>query len=191
MAIPTVSRTTHQTTPARPSISPLSNTSRIVASSPIAARDASVKDFDRLEHSMADDDIDNVAEVGEPQDDRSSSLSEPEDEHGDAEDEDGADVDTLNGENVVTQRSLDIDSEAETERLDQTPQKLRKHADSLGRTPSKLSQAATAEEDLSEPPSPLPIGAGAASSTSTVATAGKLTPCQTGRKPALRTMRLT
>jgi len=51
---------------------------------------------------------------------------------------------------------------------------LRIHGDDVGKTPSKLSQAATAEDDLSEPPSPLPVGPGAASSTSTIATTGAL-----------------
>lgn len=115
------------------------------------------------------------AEIGEHQDDRSSSLSEPEDDNDDVEEVDGADEDTLNGDQLAAHRLLDDDSEAETERLEQTPQKLRKHADSLGRTPSKLNQAATADDELSEPLSPLAIGVGAASSTSTIATAGEYT----------------
>ena len=112
------------------------------------------------------------AEMGEQQDGRSSSLSEPDDDSDTAGHENGVDDDTLNDEDVPAHTSLEVDSEAETERLDQTPQKLRKHADSLGRTPSKLSQAATAEADFSDPLSPVPIGPGAASSTSTVATIG-------------------
>jgi hypothetical protein len=124
-------------------------------------------------------DLDNAldptsAEVGEQADDRSSSLSEPEDDNGDAEEQIGIDDDMVDGDGVVAHRSLEVDSEAETERLDQTPPKLRKHANSLGRTPSKLSRtAATVDEDLSDPPSPLPTGAGAASSTGTVTTAGE------------------
>ena len=115
------------------------------------------------------------AEIGEHNDDRSSSLSDPEDDNEDVEEGDGIDEDTLNGDERAARQLLDDDSEAETERLEQTPQKLRKHADSLGRTPSKLNQAATADDDLSEPLSPLAIGVGAASSTSTVATAGEYT----------------
>ena len=114
------------------------------------------------------------ADTAEQQDDRSSSLSDPQDEQDDHEELEGVDEDTLLGEQLSAQRSLEVDSEAETERLDQTPQKLQKQADLLGRTPSKLSQAATAEEDLSEPPSPLPMGVEAASSTSTVGTIGEL-----------------
>ena len=100
--------------------------------------------------------------------------------------------DTLDSEAVAAHRSLEVDSEAETERLDQTPQKSRKHADSLGRTPSKLSQAATADDDLSEPLSPVPIGPGAASSTSTVATTGEFhVVLENARLSDNRAMRLT
>lgn len=113
------------------------------------------------------------AEIGDVPDDRSSSLSEPEDI--DEEEERLAYV--ANGAKgavpLPAQKSLEVDSEAETERLEESPQKLRKHADDVGRTPSKLSKAAGVEDDLSEPPSPLPAGPGAASSTSTVDTAGK------------------
>lgn len=133
-----------------------------------------MKDAEKLEHGAADHNTDNGdAELEEHHDDGSSSLSDPDDDNEDAEHESGVDEDTLLADDVAAQRS-EVDSEAETERLDQTPQKLRKHADSLGRTPSKLIHAATAEEDISDPPSPLPTGVGAASSTSTVATAGKL-----------------
>ena len=116
-----------------------------------------------------------AADLGDDQDDdRSSSLSEPEDEPDEENDQDGMTATLGEGHQLTTQRSLDVDSEAETERLEQTPQKLRKHANSIGKTPSKLSHAATAEDELSDPPSPLPTGAGVASSTSTVATEGKL-----------------
>ncbi|KAK5127130.1 hypothetical protein LTR85_008490 [Meristemomyces frigidus] len=118
-----------------------------------------------------------AAELGEEQDDRSSSLSEPEDEQDEEELHNGLTAAFERRPELSAQKSLDVDSEAETERLEETPQKLRKHADSVGRTPSKLSQAATVEDELSEPPSPIPVGAGAASSTSTVATAGRLTQC--------------
>lgn len=125
--------------------------------------------------AQADAEVDNAvdaatAEVGELPDDRSSSLSEPDDEQDLAELDNGGIGQVQDGEQLEAQRSLDVDSEAETDRLDQTPQKSRQHADSIGKTPSKLSRAATVEDELSEPPSPLPRDAGAASSTSTVAT---------------------
>lgn len=107
-------------------------------------------------------------------DDRSSSLSEPEDEPDEEELHNGARAGVGNGAPHASQRSLDVDSEAETEMLDQTPQKAQKYAEGVAKTPSKLSQAAVAEDELSDPPSPLPMGAGVASSTSTLATAGKL-----------------
>lgn len=115
------------------------------------------------------------ADVGDDQDDRSSSLSEPED----IDDEDGFPTalrDVRNGQaEFNAQHSLDVDSEAETERLDQTPDKARKLAENVGRTPSKLSHAATAEEteDHSDLSPILPAAPGAASSTSTIETAGK------------------
>ncbi|KAK0823143.1 Transcriptional regulatory protein [Friedmanniomyces endolithicus] len=124
-----------------------------------------------------EDDLDNAAdgttaENGYLQDDRSSSLSDPEDEQ---DEDEGLDEPNRSGGQavqLVAQRSVDDDSEAETERLDNTPQKPLQHADSLGRTPSKLNQAATAEDELSEPRSPLQMDIGAASSTSTNGTLG-------------------
>lgn len=115
------------------------------------------------------------AEVGDHlRDDRSSSLSDPEDLLDQSEGPNGVDSDAVEGEELPAAPLSEVDSEAETERLSQTPQKLRKLADNVGRTPSKLSQAAMADdEELSDPPSPLPAGAGAASSTSTVATVGE------------------
>lgn len=122
------------------------------------------------------DAVEAEAEIGDVPDDRSSSLSEPEDVDEDVE----ALGFVTNGSRDTalppTQKNLEVDSEAETERLEESPQKMRQHADSIGRTPSKLSKAATVEDDLSEPPSPLPTGPGAASSTSTVETAGKAFP---------------
>jgi len=116
------------------------------------------------------------AEIGDIPDDRSSSLSEPED----LDDDDDTLAFVANGAKSTipppAQKTLDVDSEAETERLDDSPQKRRQHADSVGRTPSKLSKAAGVEDELSEPPSPLPTGPGAASSTSTIETAGKASP---------------
>ena len=171
--MPAVSRSTHQTSPVRPSISPLSTASKPPKSSPIATRDAITKESDVFEHVATDDEVDiGDTENGGPQDDGSSSLSDPDDDNDDAEHEVDENEDALIGEDIAPQRS-EVDSEAETERLDQTPQKLRNHGDSLGRTPSKLSQAAMAEVELSGPPSPLATGVGAASSTSTVATTGE------------------
>jgi hypothetical protein len=116
------------------------------------------------------------AEIGDIPDDRSSSLSEPEDVD---DEEEGLSYVTngARGHNLPpAQKTLEVDSEAETERLEESPQKLRQHADIIGRTPSKLSKAAGIEDDLSEPPSPLPAGPGAASSTSTIETVGKASP---------------
>ncbi|EME87165.1 uncharacterized protein MYCFIDRAFT_84239 [Pseudocercospora fijiensis CIRAD86] len=151
----------------RPSISPLS-----ARASPVAVREAALQNANALDESI-DGNI-NGAEVGDQDDDRSSSLSEPEDDD---------EVDLVPGTAVVNtetsgelaiHQSLEVDSEAETERLDQTPTKLRKDADITGKTPSKLSQAALAVDDLSDPPSPIPpAGPGAASSTSTIETTGE------------------
>lgn len=112
---------------------------------------------------------------GEEDDDSSSSLSEPEDDSEEEEEtaRNGFRDEQAEGGPPASQRSIEVDSEAETERLDQTPQKAQKYADGTGRTPSKLSQAATAEDELSDPLSPLPAGAGVTSGTSTLATAGK------------------
>ncbi|CAK4031659.1 hypothetical protein AC578_10660 [Lecanosticta acicola] len=141
------------TTP-RPSISPLST-----RASPAAVRRTPV---------TADDQDD---------DDRSSSLSEPED---DIEDDATPNIaefdpkhDVPSSEERAAHQSVEVDSEAETERIDQTPAKARKEADATQKTPSKLNQAATADDDLSDPPSPIPAGPGAASSTSTIETASK------------------
>lgn len=133
-----------------------------------------------MQHSNAEDDenLPEGSDVGatenpELADDQSSSLSEPDDE----EDEDARQLLDLKYSRMTTDEriathSLDIDSEAETERLEQTPSKTRRQAENMGRTPSKLSQAATAD-DLSDPPSPLPAGPDGASSTSTGGTMGK------------------
>jgi hypothetical protein len=113
-----------------------------------------------------------TADVAELADDRSSSLSEPDEE----DDEDTHMLDiryrSTTGDDRSGVRSNDIDSEAETERLDQTPSRLRKRADSTGKTPSKLSHAATAD-DLSDPPSPLHAAGNGALSTSTAGTIGR------------------
>jgi hypothetical protein len=175
-------RSTHHTparTPTpRPSISPLSTASKAPRGSPIATRDATMREVE-LEHLGAEalEAADHPeAEIGDIPDDRSSSLSEPEDV--DDEDEGLSYVaNGARGHNLPpAQKTLEVDSEAETERLEESPQKLRQHADNIGRTPSKLSKAAGIEDDLSEPPSPLPAGPGAASSTSTIETVGKASP---------------
>lgn len=114
------------------------------------------------------------AEVGDDRDDRSSSsLSDPIDDDDEEEHVNGTKADKETAEQASVHQSLEVDSEAETERLDQTPDKTRKQGDNAGKTPSKLKQAAAVDDDLSDPPSPTLAGPGAASSTSTVGTAGK------------------
>jgi hypothetical protein len=139
-----------------------------------------MRDAEADEDALADD-IDTLpADVGDDQDDRSSSLSEPEDDL----EENGEDIGSSSGntaaEELTAHQSMEVDSEAETERLDHTPDKLRKVADNVGRTPSKLSHAATADDealdDLSEPPSPIPNMQDGISSTSTTDAAGSLLP---------------
>ncbi|KAK0250137.1 Transcriptional regulatory protein [Friedmanniomyces endolithicus] len=163
--------TSRASTP-RPSISPLSTASK-PNRSPELTRDTAIGIAVAQEDANLDITADGTtAENGDLQDDRSSSLSDPEDEQDEVEGLDEADGSGGQAVQLVAQRSVDDDSEAETERLDNTPQKLLQHADGLGRTPSKLSQAATAEDELSEPPSPLQMDVGAASSTSTNGTLG-------------------
>ncbi|KAK5731836.1 hypothetical protein LTR17_011048 [Elasticomyces elasticus] len=146
----------------RPSISPLSTANR----SPEATRDT-VLNNDAMQ-AEADNGI-----HGDLQDDSSSILSDPDDERDDFVSANAAIGNRTPQPQLVAQSTKEDDSEAETERLENTPQKLFQHADSTGRTPSKLSQAATVEEELSEPPSPLQMNTGAASSTSTVGPIGK------------------
>lgn len=157
----------------RPSISPLSAASKANKQSPIATRDAMMQDADLQEDIERNHAAANGEGLGHDEDEGSSELSEPDDEMDDEEQGNGIDGDILDEEVATAQKSLEVDSEAETERLDQTPHRQHRQADALGKTPSKLSQAATAEDELSEPPSPLPTGPGAASSTSTVATVGE------------------
>jgi hypothetical protein len=182
-----VSRRTEHTALNRPSISPLSTKT----SSPVASRDGALPSIDagNLDLSRdgagAEEDEKATAMVrntdmrDDDDSDHSSSLSEPDDD----DDEEDARLLDLKYRALLaaeqqqqqhnTNQSHDVDSEAETERLDQTPTKLRKHADSTGRTPSKLSHAAAVDE-LSDPPSPLPARANGTSSTSTAETLGKL-----------------
>nr|POF12849.1 transcriptional regulatory protein dep1 [Quercus suber] len=161
-----MSATTRVSTP-RPSVSPLSTASRANPESPIAIKGSASLEQDALRDNAPNIVDSNNAEIGEEPDDRSSSLSDPEDEMEDDVRILGARGLLMGNRQLDSYRALDIDSEAETERLEDTPQKLRRHADSIGKTPSKLSQAATMDDDLSDPPSPLPTGIGAASSTST------------------------
>jgi hypothetical protein len=159
-----------------------------MASSPLAR--PSVSPLSPVEHrGMLDTDLDADLDASDPavqledgngnvdlEDDRSSSLSEPEDE------EDDFHTDAGPPAALAAHASLDVDSEAETERLEQTPHKARltttqPEHEKTGRTPSKLVHAATIDDDdalddLSEPPSPIPTVPGGASSTSTADNAG-------------------
>lgn len=113
--------------------------------------------------------------LGLDDEDASSELSEPDDDlDGDLHGR-GIDGELSDDGAAVAHKSLEVDSEAETERLERTPHSQRRRVEEQGKTPSKLSHAATVEDELSEPPSPLPAGPGAASSTSTVATGGEWT----------------
>ncbi|KAH9825661.1 Sds3-like [Teratosphaeria destructans] len=151
----------------RPSISPLSTASK-PNRSPMATRDAILPDTIVSQPGAATiTELDETGGGHMEDDDRSSSLSEPEDDQDEELGSYNVRAADANGR-FMASRSLEIDSEAETERLENTPQKLHKHADGIVRTPSKLSQAAAIEDDLSDPPSPLPAGVGAASSTSTI-----------------------
>ncbi|KAM3418603.1 hypothetical protein BST61_g4580 [Cercospora zeina] len=149
----------------RPSISPLS-----AKASPVALRDHATRDTLARgeEHGLG-------APSGNRDDDdnRSSSLSEPEDDMEVDAQQIGASGALATNEELSAHQSLEVDSEAETERLDQTPHKARKQLEDTGRTPSKLNQAAAPDDDLSDPPSPLPTGPGATSSTGTTDTIGK------------------
>lgn len=150
----------------RPSISPLS-----AKASPVAVRDATLHSIDIPQGTHSGNT--NGAEIGDQDDDRSSSLSEPEDDE-DIDPVRSSGVDqVVVSEELAARQSLEADSEAETERLDHTPTKLRKDADTTAKTPSKLNHAATADDEFSDPPSPVPpAGPGAASSTSTIETTG-------------------
>ncbi|USW48107.1 hypothetical protein Slin15195_G014260 [Septoria linicola] len=151
----------------RPSISPLS-----AKASPVALRDHVLLDnlFARDDGAPRAGSLERDDDNDED-DDGSSSLSEPEDDP-DVETHQNGISDTLTtSEELSAHQSLEVDSEAETERLDQTPHKVRKHLEDTGRTPSKLSQAAGPDDELSDPPSPLPTGA--TPSTGTMDPSGK------------------
>ncbi|RMX74011.1 hypothetical protein D0869_13027, partial [Hortaea werneckii] len=168
--LPTHHRSSRASTP-RPSISPLSTTSR-ANRSPMASREATMGDS-ALRNTEANTATANHGNyrAAEEDDNSSSSLSDPEDDLDDEEQQNGVGEEQRAGESLGAHKSMDVDSEAETERLDQTPQKAQKHLDTVGKTPSKLSQAATAEDELSDPPSPLPAGNGVGSHASTSGTA--------------------
>lgn len=88
-----------------------------------------------------------LPEADEQDDDRSSSLSDFE---GSLEDPDKADITHRSS----PPRDPENDSEAETERLNATPQKPWNSGEvvnNTGRTPSKLREEATWDDDLSEP----------------------------------------
>ncbi|KAI7378649.1 hypothetical protein KC328_g13778 [Hortaea werneckii] len=125
--------------------------------------------------------------AAEEDDNSSSSLSDPEDDLDDEEQQNGVGEEQRAGESLGAHKSMDVDSEAETERLDQTPQKAQKHLDTVGKTPSKLSQAATAEDELSDPPSPLPAGNGVGSHASTSGTARNVGQLSKGATESLAT----
>ncbi|RMZ33068.1 hypothetical protein D0859_02796 [Hortaea werneckii] len=171
--LPTHHRSSRASTP-RPSISPLSTASR-ANRSPVASREATMGDS-ALRNTEANTATANNGNyrAAEEDDNSSSSLSDPEDDFDDEEQQNGAEREQRAGESLGAHKSMDVDSEAETERLDQTPQKAQKQLDAVGKTPSKLSQAATAEDELSDPPSPLPAGNGVGSQASTSATARML-----------------
>ncbi|KAF2718176.1 hypothetical protein K431DRAFT_287910 [Polychaeton citri CBS 116435] len=157
----------HDSTP-RPSISPLSTASAPPKHSP-GSHSLRLLDGDATDdRSLAATGTDAANE----DDDRSSSLSDIGDDDEDLE----AEQELRNAMARSRPRSItptdDVDSEAETERLNETPQKRHNLIDTNGRTPSKLSQAAVLDEDLSDPPSPLPVDPAAASSTNTIATTG-------------------
>lgn len=141
----------------RPSISPLSNAFDSVKGSPSVTRHSAVADLDTGDAVPQRGEL-----LDEDEKDDSSLLSEPED---DEDDDDNESIDNR------ARRKDDVDSEAETERLELTPRHLREVANT-GRTPSKLSRMEQPDEDLSDAPSPIPADAGAASSTSTLANGG-------------------
>lgn len=141
----------------RPSISPLSNAYESTKNSPSLLRSGAMANGG----GDAEDNEPVTVDDAEEKDD-SSELSEPDDDDGD---------ELLQPSDIRhAMRKDDIDSEAETERLDLTPRHAREAGDSaIGRTPSKLSKVAQQDDELSEPPSPLLQEIGAASSTSTIA----------------------
>lgn len=172
--------------PPRPSVSPLSNAQASAKPSPLNHRNSALGRLDTssiggrhvrptseedrsssLSEPEEEEDGEDVSGVGEDEeDDADEDNDEEEDEDDDDEDDD--EDDDLSRARQLRGHSEDIDTEAETERLDQTPRKLRDAVDGQGRTPSKLSLIEHAVGDLSEPPSPIPDDTGAASSTSTL-----------------------
>ena len=109
-------------------------------------------------HSGSDLDIKiEGAKLEENDDDRSSSLSEPEDDENAQEELILSQLGSGRHSNKVAQSALEADSEAETERIEPTPHKSRRRTGNVENTPSKLGQHSTIDDDLSDPPSPLPI----------------------------------
>nr|OQO21901.1 hypothetical protein B0A51_10518 [Rachicladosporium sp. CCFEE 5018] len=160
--------TTRTPTP-RPSISPLSTTSKPAKSSPALTKNSMAREVDTTQSSKP---LNGIAAHGDESDDlddsRSSSLSEPDEDDEDMEDELEDEPDEVLSE-IAAPIPGEVDSEAETERLEETPEKQRKLAESTGRTPSKLREATAVDTQLSGPPSPILVDAGAVSSTSTLA----------------------
>ncbi|KAK6421705.1 Transcriptional regulatory protein [Oleoguttula sp. CCFEE 5521] len=155
-------RTIHQdptrTPTPRPSISPLSTTSKPAKSSPALTKNSMAREEEATHGSKTlngtaanGDDMDDLDDLD---DNRSSSLSEPDDDDEDLEEELEDETDDALGK-FTAPMLAEIDSEAETERLEETPEKLRKLAENTGRTPSKLREAATVDTQLSDPPSPI------------------------------------
>ncbi|KAI6952667.1 hypothetical protein KC355_g13929, partial [Hortaea werneckii] len=120
--LPTHHRSSRASTP-RPSISPLSTTSR-ANRSPMASREATMGDS-ALRNTEANTATANHGNyrAAEEDDNSSSSLSDPEDDLDDEEQQNGVGEEQRAGESLGAHKSMDVDSEAETERLDQTPQK--------------------------------------------------------------------
>nr|OQO16791.1 hypothetical protein B0A51_16809 [Rachicladosporium sp. CCFEE 5018] len=160
--------TTRTPTP-RPSISPLSTTSKPAKSSPALTKNSMAREVDTTQSFKP---LNGIAAHGDESDDlddsRSSSLSEPDEDDEDMEDELEDEPDEVLSE-IAAPIPAEVDSEAETERLEETPEKQRKLAESTGRTPSKLREATAVDTQLSDPPSPILVDAGAVSSTSTLA----------------------
>jgi len=126
---PTSNNDRHST----PSVSPLSNTSRSHKAS--TARSGTAQGENHL-------DTDGRPQHDGLEDDRSSSLSDVE---GSLDDQDQRD--TVPKSSQLPE--ADNDSEAETERLQQTPRKSWMSG-TTGRTPSKLQQQSTQGDDLSD-----------------------------------------
>lgn len=135
-----------------PSISPLSTASRANIDheresqlSPIGLRRSLEPSY--TSHDAHPAHVDVVVQQDDD-DDRSSSLS---DFDGSSDEQDDP-IPQADPAPLSPLPPDEADSEAETERLERTPQKPWKSVD-VGRTPSKLNQQSTYDDDLSEPAS--------------------------------------